>query len=352
MLTPQSAQLEDDLSPAQNRGGDAVDLQHARRRNRYPASPAASRVPQAAERPINRLAVMTCLFNPQRYVRIRSNFERFASHIAEFDVDLWTIELALDDDDFSLPDCPRTIRVRGQRDRHTLWQKERLLNLLLGAIPNEYDGIGWFDGDVLLTNRFWVEAVRATLRQYVWCQPFINSWWQDAAGGLTSLKRSAGWSRHFQPEVYLDVSRVHPGFAWFARAAWLRQHGLYDRNPTGGGDSLMLKASSSSPLLVDRHLTPAWRADVDSWAKSARSNGGGSLGFTPGDVVHLYHGTRSNRRYVQRWTYLSDDAYDPARDLEIDPDNGLLRWSRLALVNKPRMVLRVSDYFRQRQEDD
>ena len=42
--------------------------------------------------------------------------------------------------------------------------------------------------------------------------------------------------------------------------------------------------------------------------------------------VHLYHGSRRNRRYVERYQIFHENAYDPVRDVEIDAETGLLQW--------------------------
>ena len=339
-----------DSRPTQFSGDEQKQL--ARKRNRYPRNPDSRRVPQARLCPIRRIAILTCFFNPEGYVRIRENYQRFADHLARYPVDLWTIELAFDEDDFTLPYDSQMRRVRGRRRWHKLWQKERLLNLLLEQVPDEYDAIGWYDCDIQFTNRFWVEGVQETLQHYVWCQPFINSWSRDLDGGLSCMKRSAAWYLHFQPQSLLDPSVIHPGFAWVARSDWLRRNGLYDKNPTGGGDALMLKAVTSQPLSAEKHMTIEWISGLNSWANAARNDGGASLGFVPGDVIHLYHGQRSNRRYLQRLYYLKDHAYNPSQDVEIDPENGLLRWSHSALAHKRQMVWRVANYFSERREDD
>lgn len=77
----------------------------------------------------------------------------------------------------------------------------------------------------------------------------------------------------------------------------------------------------------------------------------GSLGYVPGAILHLYHGSRENRRYVERWTYQTDFTVDPQTDIETDA-NGLLRWTEQALAEKPEMVRRVGEYFALRREDD
>ena len=44
--------------------------------------------------------------------------------------------------------------------------------------------------------------------------------------------------------------------------------------------------------------------------------------------------------------------FDPATDLAVDRDNGLLRWTDDALRHKPEMVRKVAGYFSERKEDD
>lgn len=78
----------------------------------------------------------------------------------------------------------------------------------------------------------------------------------------------------------------------------------------------------------------------------------GSLACVPGDVVHLYHGSRQNRQYVERYQIFHDHAYDPVRDVAIDPETGLLQWSAATRERKPELVRRVALYFEQRREDE
>jgi hypothetical protein len=68
--------------------------------------------------------------------------------------------------------------------------------------------------------------------------------------------------------------------------------------------------------------------------------------------MHLYHGTRQNRQYVERYKILHENAYDPDRDVEIDAATGLLQWSADARVRKSNLIRRVAGYFRQRREDE
>jgi hypothetical protein len=67
----------------------------------------------------------------------------------------------------------------------------------------------------------------------------------------------------------------------------------------------------------------AWNRHYRDWALKSSNRVRGSLACVPGDVVHLYHGSREDRQYVERYQIFHDNAYDPVRDVEIDPETGL-----------------------------
>ncbi|MBD3675610.1 MAG: hypothetical protein HUJ26_19025 [Planctomycetaceae bacterium] len=299
---------------------------------------------------IGRIAILTSYFNPEGYRRIRENYLRFREEMARYDVDLFIVELAFDHDPFEIEDSE--LQIRGKRKEHKLWQKEQLLNLLIDKVPEDYDAIGWFDCDILFQNRDWTDGVRDTLSRYTWCQPYAGSWFTETDGSLTNLKHSMGWFLHHDPENFLHFGKAHPGFAWVGRADWVRKNKLCPTNVTGGGDALMVKAITERLLFIEQWMNPEWIDDVAVWASQARASGGRHFGYVPGDVIHLYHGTRSKRKYRERWCYLTDHDYNPRTDIEVDPETQLLRWSEEAWRYKPEMIARVSNYFGEREEDD
>lgn len=76
------------------------------------------------------------------------------------------------------------------------------------------------------------------------------------------------------------------------------------------------------------------------------------LGLRAGDVLHLYHGSRPHRQYLERYKILHENAFDPGRDVEIDAGTGLLQWSETAQRRKPDLVRRVAAYSAGRREDE
>jgi hypothetical protein len=72
----------------------------------------------------------------------------------------------------------------------------------------------------------------------------------------------------------------------------------------------------------------------------------GDLGFVEGTILHHWHGRKSSRKYVERWSILVDNKYDPNTDVYYD-EHGLLQ------LTGDNHGLRdgIRDYFAQRNDD-
>jgi hypothetical protein len=171
------------------------------------------------------------------------------------------------------------------------------------------------------------------------------------SGLVREPRPSVGYQFHHRPEIHDNLAISHPGFAWAARAGWLKRHGLYESMVTGGGDSMMLPGFTDCDLHMVRLTNAAWRRHVCAWCRAVYADTQSALGYVPGTILHLYHGEKKNRRYVERWRYLTDRDFDPDTDL-IDAPNGLLQWSDHARSHKAEMVRLVQHYFSERHEDD
>lgn len=83
-----------------------------------------------------RLAVITSYFNPCGYRSLRRNYQRFAQDMQDQQTDFFTIELAHRDQAFLLRPGPRVLQVRAS---DVMWQKERLLNVLIRRLPDHFE---------------------------------------------------------------------------------------------------------------------------------------------------------------------------------------------------------------------
>ena len=297
---------------------------------------------------VQSLAVVTCHFNPCRYTRPVRNFIQFAAGIAAVDLDLYTVELAFDDDPFQLADHVDSQRYFTYRvsSRHgVLWQKERLLNLGLQAMPDQYDAVAWIDADMLFANTDWPRFAMQRLSQSPVVQLFSRVVDTDSQGHLIAPPRSG--IGHVLGTPALKGKYGRPGGAWAARREVIAD-GLYDRHVLGGGDSILVHAWQGKVTQAQSYagLKSDW---LHEYAARQTSQVQGRIGYVPGDAVHLYHGTRERRRYVDRYQILRRGGYDPATD--ISDEHGPLTWSESAQKHKPRMIAEVARYFASRQED-
>src|ERR1700722_3497864 len=103
---------------------------------------------------------ITTYFNPMKYARRAKNYRAFRANLS---VPLVAVELTFDGV-FELRDDDADIVVR-LNGGAVLWQKERLLNVALRALPSEVTEVAWIDCDVLFAQPDWaLEAEKALQR--------------------------------------------------------------------------------------------------------------------------------------------------------------------------------------------
>ena len=145
--------------------------------------------------------------------------------------------------------------------------------------------------------------------------------------GYTMTTR-ADWSRALAN--YLEHG--HTGFAWAYRRDVLARHGFYDGAIVGGADVLMAHAGYGDRTFFDgrnfysRRLSKGLLADVAAWADRFSAEVAASVSFTPGTVLHLWHGEIGGRQYVERLQLLRDADFDPRADLALNAD-GCWTWA-------------------------
>ena len=70
------------------------------------------------------------------------------------------------------------------------------------------------------------------------------------------------------------------------------------------------------------------------------------LGYVPWTILHYFHGTKENRKYIERNSIIIKHQFDPSKDIVKD-QNGIIQ-----LNKKNVLVNDIFDYFTQRKEDD
>ncbi len=303
------------------------------------------------------LWAITAYFNPSRYKRRLANYRLFRRHLG---VPLVTVELAFGDA-FELTDEDAEILIQLQ-GRDVMWQKERLLNLAILALPPACRKVMWVDCDVIFEESDWASRASRKLDEVPLLQPFSHTvrtpqgWLPtgEVAPGTDVWLAAAHMIESGEPvETCLRGSgeelRCAHGMAWAARRDLVERHGFFDAAIVGGGDSALFRAAfgyfrESAERLK---LNPVRDCHYRAWAEPFFASVRGRVGYVPGTVFHLWHGSLQTRKYVERHDDFAAFAFDPYVDVAV-ADNGVWRWNS----EKPEMHAFLRAYFNSRREDD
>lgn len=306
------------------------------------------------------LWALTCYFNPSNYRSKPENFRAFRAGLAANQVPLCLVELAFDNQPFvfTASDAELLIQIRGGA---VCWQKERLLNVGLEALPAQCDKVAWLDGDILFENPNWAQETAQLLESYAIVQPF--RWSVRLLPGETRAEYTQlplgcgdneahygvadGVARHGLESLNNYHLHGHTGYAWAGRRSILQKHGFYQYNPLGNADLNMACAMFSGclNLKLERFSASSGR-HLMAWAERFYGDVQGSVACAEGAVFHLWHGSKQNRLYEKRLTVLVENDFQPEDDLKVS-SNGAFEWA----TDKPALHQWCKDYFVGRQED-
>lgn len=309
------------------------------------------------------LWAITAYFNPAGYRRRLHNYRMFRERLA---VPLATAEISYTGK-FELSDADADVLLRF-RSEHVMWQKERLLNLLVEQLPGRCEAVAWIDSDVMFESRQWVSDTMTALEHHGLVHLYehrVNlpqaasrdgSLEFDALEPLPAQTPSAIFLLAQGQATEADFAdagipvnaRSTVGLAWAGSRRVMQKCGLYDACIVGGADRAILGAALGRFELGTRALRMQGpRTDhYLSWARAFHDEIRGSVGHIPGRAFHLWHGDLRNRQYADRQDLLNQHDFDPSADIALD-SQGLWRWNSA----KPQLHAGVSAYFASRKED-
>jgi hypothetical protein len=290
------------------------------------------------------LHVVTTISNPAAYASRFKLYEDFGRRMEASGVSLYTIELAIGDQPFTVtrPDAPRHFQVRSEQE---LWFKESLLNVAFTRLPADWRYVAWLDADVTFLRPDWVEATLDALQRHAFVQMFSH--WVDLGPKFEPIAGFDGFAYRYRKQG-LTTSIGQAGFAWAARREELEAiGGLIDWCIVGGAD--YYTALGLVGALNGRNSGAAGSSSARAfleWQQRAEKHVHRDIGYVDGTLAHHWHGRRKDRGYDTRWRILVAHQFDPIVDLRRDAQ-GLIQLTD----QKPGLRDSVRDYFRARNED-
>ncbi|WP_158800834.1 hypothetical protein [Acidisoma sp. L85] len=296
------------------------------------------------------LHVIATIANPIRWKSRDRLYDSFEQHMLDSGVRLTVVECAYGERPFRLAGRTGVTHI-GVRARTPLWCKERLINLALARLPDDWKYVAWIDADIRFRKAEWaVETVHA-LQQYDVVQPWSDCYDlgpnDDHLQAHRSFCRLWHEGRPIIPSGSAGYQFAHPGYAWAAtRQALDWTGGLIDTAILGAGDHHMALALINRVTeSVPSGISASYLRMLLAWQTRARHIAG-NISYVPGTIEHLWHGPKDKRAYVDRWGILTTNAYDPDHDIKRNV------WGVWELAgNKPALTRAIDRYLRSRDED-
>lgn len=300
-----------------------------------------------------RFHVVTMVSNPVRYASRYRLYHKFAKHMHEHGVNLWTIELQLGDRPFAITNHCNHHHIQ-LRHWDELWHKENALNLAIQRLPHDWETCAWIDADIEFLRKDWVEETLHQLQVYKIVQMWETAIDLGPCGEAMSLHHSF-LSQYIKKGAYFPengYNEWHPGYAWSARREAIDDiGGLYDRSILGAGDRAMALAfvgAAQHSFHPNSHS--AYRDSIMHYQRHCEHSLKRDVGYVSGTILHEWHGKKKDRRYWDRWQILVKNHFQPHHDLK--PNSfGVLQLHDDHSRRFQRLRDEIRAYMRQRNED-
>jgi hypothetical protein len=242
-----------------------------------------------------------------------------------------------------------------------MWQKERLLNLALNALPPRCRKVVWMDCDVFFDSEDWAERVSCLLDHSMLVQAFSDAhhlspnWGSRETQSATLFTQPSAVSTIASgvdaAELFARPNERGPystskGLAWAARREELNKNGFYDACIIGGGDLAMISAVYGCFDIAMRNMNDRQKEHYLGWARRCYEMYREEINFLHCRLFHLWHGEVERRHYRERHDGLRRFDFNPFEDIAYD-ENGSWCWN----TDKPDMHEYVRNYFAARRED-
>lgn len=315
---------------------------------------------------ISKFYVIAVCSNPVRYQTRWKLFKQFEQHMATLGAKLLIVEQAYGARQFQLTSPNNDLHVQIRTD-HELWHKENMINIglhRLTLLDPSWEYVAWIDGDLTFQRPDIIEETCHQLQHYDIVQMFSHV--VDMGPNMEFVNQNASFAYMYHlnqchpPQdvghggYYQPKGRAfwHPGYAWAARRRFFDRIQLFDKGILGAGDHHMaLSLIGHGHKSLPGNTSDAYKKAVLDWEKQALYAIKKNVGYVPGLITHHWHGSKRNRRYVERWDIITKHKFDPVSDL-IKDSYGLYRLNMCHGERSIRLRDEIRRYFRQRHEDD
>lgn len=319
----------------------------------------------------NKLNVICVISNPcnykRRYVLAKLFIEQM---LKNKDVELYVVECIYPklNQTYQITkyDNPKHLQLTAET---ILWTKENMINLAVNKLlPPDYKAFAFIDADLQFNNLNWAEDTLKILNSCDILQPFVNGYNLNKFNKIDNNskilystfylwinKNINNYTINIEKNDNLIINNIkrecwHPGWAWaMTRNTYEKLGSIYDFGIVGGGDSILAK-SIINPNFMNTEkpfslCSLSFRKSLFDYQNKCKDL---KVGYTPGTVLHYYHGTLENRNYMNRWNIIIFNKYNPY--LFIQKNNcGMYEATKYFSQSFQNEIIK---YFNERNEDN
>ncbi|MEY4701668.1 MAG: hypothetical protein RL326_1855 [Pseudomonadota bacterium] len=286
-------------------------------------------------------AIITCYFNPANLPTVEREYRRFMREVEWWEGECFSAELAFPGQEWPSPSAFIQLRAG---ENQMLWQRERLLNLIVERLPSSYDTIAVIDPTILLLNGSALakaELLLATANVVELCRDVHSV---DERGEVVATYRKDVRSEGESDELACAQPRGTLTVGFLARRGVFP---LYDRCVYGFGQALTGAAWRGTEL-SSVVVSPHERAHYKTWATQAFSRVRGRVTSIEGACITSCSAAGESTLLERRENGNPKLEFDPSRHIGID-EHGLLVWQEgapLRLMDEVRDNLSARTLFR------
>ena len=235
--------------------------------------------------------------------------------------------------------------------KNIFWIKENLINLAIDNLPEDWEFVVWMDRDVVFLSEAWVDESIEKLKKSDIIQP-----WKELEQTLESsrnpLVQTEGPKKSFLFRIKEEKNPIlkrlgHPGMAWGINKNFYNKiKKIPDWFIIGGADRILacafLDDNKTIPTGATCSITMAKKtSEYYQFFKNVKFD------YVNCKIYHLCHGSRPNRKYLERIEILAENNFDPNNDIFYNEEK-IIEFSK---DWNDRASKQIKDYFISRQED-
>ncbi len=306
----------------------------------------------SSSKPIDDVLHVVCVIsNPCDYVRRYTLAKEFICRMEqEPNIILYVCELiyqGLNMYGYQITD-PSNCRHLQLEAVYPLWHKENMINITVKKLlPADWKAFAWIDADIEFLSSTWaLDTLKLLNGTFDAIQLFSHAEDLDISENPMTIFQGLGYMRACGKTLDLKgVNYPHPGYAWaYTRELYDSFGSIYDLSILGAGDTNMVFTLLGEPCKsIHSAASSGYKKSIYEYSTAINYN----IGFTPGIIKHFFHGSKANRRYVERWGTLISNQYNPYTHVAYN-----LKGILVPTLDCPIKLLDdIMKYFKERNED-